>query len=153
MTCRFGSPVEIHVGGNGPLLREAIAASARNFFHENSDLIQGRVLDFTGDYARGECGGYFETVICNGVLQRVGEPENTLRWAVSASLVTGGHALITYPAAGEQDGECDRWRFTRSGMERMLASACLKVLKHELLAMLALGDWRLPLLYGVVAQR
>jgi hypothetical protein len=147
-------------------IRAMDRASIRSFLEEHKAYLKGRVLDFGGEenggIVEGEYfphrpfeqlpGGYHDAVICSQVLGYVDDPEHVLRWAVRANLHPGGHALITYAANGTEDGT-DKWRFTKAGMEQLLKEVSLTVSVHELRAVIAIGEARFPVGYGVVCRK
>lgn len=156
------------LGIGGPV-RSVERASIREFMESHREYLKGRVLDFgagdqpyrdlvEGDYEPHEKderfpSGYYDAVMCNQVLQYVDDPAHVLRWAVRGSLKVGGVALITYPTNWDEVEPSDKWRFTKSGMEQLLKAADLKVLAHELRAVVKVGQFSFPLGYGVVCQK
>jgi SAM-dependent methyltransferase len=150
-------------------IRQIERASIRAFMEKHRQHLGGRVLDFGagtepyrdlvgGDYVAHEAGGnmpggYFDTVICNQVLQYLTDPLNILTWGMYASLRAGGHFLLTYATNWDEVEETDYWRFTKAGMERMLRATGFTVLAHELRAEVVIGHFKFPLGYGVLCTR
>lgn len=153
----------------GDPIRQIERASIRAWMVKHRDLLTGRVLDFgsgdepykdlvAGEYVPHEKDsqgphGYFDAVICNQVLQYVNDPENVLRWAIAASLKRGGHLLLTYATNWDEVEKEDLWRFTKSGMERLLQKCGFTILAHDLRAKVQFGNFSFPLGYGVLCQR
>lgn len=95
----------------------------------------------------------FDTIVCTQVMQYVDNPEWQLvkfrDWLVFPG---GGHLIMTYPTNWDEVEPSDLWRFTKAGMERLLAVLDFDVLKHERRAAVELGGFKFPLGYGVIAR-
>lgn len=160
---------------NNDTVRQLDRASIRNFMVKHREYLKGRVLDFgagkpgtcfqpepyrdlvSGDYVPHEKGdsllvGPFDVVMCNQVLQYLADPLEALQWFRSA-LCEGGHLVMTYATNWDEVEDADLWRFTKAGMERLLALAGFTVVLHERRAEIDLNGFRFPLGYGVVACR
>lgn len=152
----------------GDPIRQIERASIRAFVEKHRELLNGRVLDFgsgdepykdlvSGEYCPHEKGahisGYFDTVLCNQVLQYVEDPYTIIRWAFHASLKRGGHLLLTYASNWDEVENEDLWRFTKQGMEKLLKSAGFTILEHALRAKVQIQNFSFPLGYGVLCQR
>jgi SAM-dependent methyltransferase len=163
---------------SGHTIRELERASIREFMERSREFLKGRVLDFGAgkpgtcqtpqpyrDLVEGEYVPFdkdddlpipyseaFEAVICTQVVQYLPDPERMLT-VMRKYLKPGGHLLLTYPTNWDEVEISDLWRFTKTGMERLLRKAGFQILRHERRASINLGGFRFPLGYGVVAQR
>ena len=146
-------------------------ASIRAFMELHRDKLTGRVLDFgagkqpyrdlcTGEYVPFEKGenmgpdAGFDAIICNQVIEYVKNPRIILRQLWDC-LKDGGHLVLTYPSAWpEVDGDLpDFWRFTKAGINMLLADVSFEVLHHEMRAEVMLNGFQFPLGGGVVARK
>ena len=93
----------------------------------------------------------WDAILCNQVVQYVPRVFLLLR-AFRLSLAEGGHLVLTYPTTWAEVEPEDLHRFTRAGMERLIAAAGLYVERHEERAAIDLGGFRLPLGYGCLAR-
>lgn len=153
---------------NNDTVRRLERSSIRLFMEENRQYLRGRVLDFgagkqpyrdlvEGEYVPLEQGdrwpdGSFDAVMCNQVMQYLGRPRETL-FQICYALKSAGALVMTYPTNWDELEPTDFWRFTRFGMERLLTSVGLEILKHERRAEINLNGFRFPLGYGVIAQK
>jgi hypothetical protein len=151
-------------------IRQIERASIRAFMEAQRGYLRGRVLDFgageepyrdlvTGEYVPLNRGGNdydlqapFTTIMCNQVLQYVDDPKFVL-WKFAEWLQEGGYVVLTYPTNWDEVEASDLWRFTKSGMERLLKAAGFSLLLHERRAEVAFGGFKFPLGYGCVAQK
>lgn len=150
-------------------IRQIERASIRAFMEKHRSYLKGRVMDFgagqqpykdlvDGEYVPYEKdeplpGGYFDAVMCNQVLQYVVDPLHALQWGIRAALRVGGALLLTYPTNWDEVEQTDLWRFTEVGMARMLQNAGFTVVAQERRAEVAIGNFKFPLGYGVVATK
>jgi SAM-dependent methyltransferase len=150
-------------------IRQVERASIYEFMRKYNSYLRGRVLDFgaghqpykslvQGEYCPVDQGdpwpsGRFDAVMCNQVIQYLDEPIERLKWSVMAMLRGDGHLVMTYPTNWDEVESTDYWRFTKSGMEKMLVGVGLTVIHHELRAEVAIGGFKFPLGYGVVAKK
>jgi SAM-dependent methyltransferase len=167
------------VNWNNQTIRELERGSIRAFMEKHQAYLSGRVLDFgsgsepyrdlvSGEYVpfdtyehkimpvggkRGTPqGAEFDAIMCNQVIQYIPDPQGVLI-KFYALLKRGGHLVITFPTNWDEVEPTDFWRFTRKGMERLLSIAGFSPLIVERRAEIALGGFRFPLGYGVVAER
>lgn len=95
--------------------------------------------------------GEYDSIMCNQVMQYLPDPQGTLirfrHW-----LKPDGHLVMSYPTNWDEVEVNDYWRFTRKGMERLLSLAGFMPVTHERRAEIALGGFKFPLGYGVVAK-
>lgn len=147
--------------------------SIREFVTKHQGLLSGRVLDF-GAGKEGTClkpqpyrdlisGQYepwepddkwpvpeYDAILCTQVLQYVPDPALVIHW-FHGWLKDGGHLVMTYPTCWDEVEDSDLWRWTRFGMEKLLAR--FEILHHERRAEIELGGFKFPLGYGVVARK
>lgn len=151
-------------------VRQIERASIRVFMERHRAVLKGRVLDFgagkepyralvKGDYISFDKGqsfpgpyGSFDAVMCNQVIQYVGDPAECLS-ELRSVLRVGGHLLITYPVNWDEVETSDLWRFTKSGMERLLKVAGFEILVHERRAEVRMPGITFPLGYGALCRR
>jgi SAM-dependent methyltransferase len=93
----------------------------------------------------------WQTILCTQVVQYV-EDVPALLASCARALAPGGHLVMTYPTNWDEVEAGDLHRFTKAGMERLLATAGFHVVVHERRAAVEVGDFRFPLGYGVVAR-
>jgi SAM-dependent methyltransferase len=150
-------------------VRRIERASIFAFVAAQKSLLRGRVLDFgsgkqpykslvDGEYVPFEFGDSvlpryeFDAVLCTQVAQYADTPFALVEHLHTA-LKPGGHLVMTYPTNWAEVEVTDLWRFTRHGMTRLLLKAGFEITEHRLRAEVAVGEFRFPLGYGVVAQR
>lgn len=156
---------------NGDEIRGIERQSIRDFMERQRHYLRGRVLDFgagrqpyrdlvEGEYVPHDTGypdssepqGEFDAIMCNQVMQYLPDPLLALR-QFHAWLTPGACLVMTYATNWDEVEPSDLFRFTRKGMEYLLREAGFTVLVHERRAEIALGGFKFPLGYGVVAQR
>ena len=96
-------------------------------------------------------GQVIDTVLCTQVAQYWPDPSLALQY-LHGLITHRGHLVMTYPTTWAEVEEADLWRYTKTGMERLLAEAGFTVTHHVLRADINLGGFKLPLGYGVVAN-
>jgi SAM-dependent methyltransferase len=158
------------------LIRQAEAASIRQFVEAHRDCLRGRVLDFgagkpgtcrqpqpyrdlvdkDAEYLPHDRGDElpkrpFDAILCTQVLQYIEAPRVLLR-IFRYALNRSGRLVLTYPTNWDEVEGGDYWRFTRAGMDWLLREAGFTVQVHERRAEVKLGAFTFPLGYGVVAQ-
>lgn len=75
--------------------------------------------------------GYFDSVICTEVIEHVARPPEVLR-EVGRVLKPGGHLYLSAPQSwGIHYEPHDYWRFTRYGIELLLADEGLRIVSVE----------------------
>lgn len=162
---------------NNETIREMERYSIREFMARHRELLKGAVLDF-GCGVEGTCknpqpyrdlvdGQYFpfdhgmeepaqveqfDAVMVNQVMQYMVDPVGAIL-KFRCWLKPGGYLVMTYPTSWDEVEDTDLWRFTKAGMQMMLSVSGFTVLAHERRAEVALGGFRFPLGYGVVATR
>ena len=150
-------------------VRQVERASIRAFLERHREYLRGRVLDFgageqpyrdlvVGEYVPQEKGdslpqGGFDAVLCTQVLQYLPDVAEWLRSGAWAQLRRGGCLVMTYPTKWDEVEADDFWRFTRMGIEKLLCEAHFQVEVHERRAEVAIGNFKFPLGYGVVARK
>lgn len=159
---------------NHQTIRDLERSSIRDFVKNASanGTLSGRVLDFgagkqgtcrtpqpyrdlvDGDYYPYDLGdprpeGVFDAVLCTQVIQYVKDPQEFI-FELRNYLCDGGSLVMSYPTAWD-DIDSDLFRFTKGGMEYLLARADLTIQKHVRRADIELGGFRFPLGYGVIA--
>lgn len=93
----------------------------------------------------------FDAILCNQVIQYVLDvPEMLVRF--QRMLGGGGVLVMTYPTNWPEVQEADLWRFTKAGMEHLLAEAGFEVLMHEHRASIYESGYEWAFGYGVVAR-
>ena len=158
-------------------IRAMERASIRAFMEQHKEKLKERVLDFgSGEQPYRDLieGDYFpfegseiqlleniaevDTIMCNQVLQYVDVPDFTLQ-VFASHLTPGGHLILTYATNWDEvpndcyhGSHCDRWRFTKKGMEDLLARAGFEVLEHQRRCEVRVGAFTFPIGYGVVAR-
>jgi len=121
------------------------------------DLVDGEYFPIDRSYIDGPslgsilAAGPVDAIMCNQVLQYVERPGQMLA-QFRAWLRPGGHLVMTYPTNWDEVEASDLWRFTRAGMETLLADARLHLVHHERRAAVELNGFCFPLGYGVVAR-
>lgn len=154
-------------------IRQIERHSIRRFMEQHRSYLQGRVLDFgagkpgtchepqpyrdlvDGEYEPYDLGdpaprGLYDTIMCNQVFQYLDNPSETLE-CFYRRLETGGHLVMTYTTNWDEVEAGDFWRFTKSGMEKMLRKVSFAVRVHERRAEVRIGNFKFPLGYGLVA--
>jgi SAM-dependent methyltransferase len=92
----------------------------------------------------------WDTIVCTEVLEYAPEPVRLLRGFRSA-LIPRGQLILTYPTNWPEVEPEDLYRFTRTGMQALLARWTVE--QHEQLGSVQFGDREtLALGYGVVAR-
>jgi SAM-dependent methyltransferase len=109
----------------------------------------------------------FDTILCTQVIQYTDDPVSFIPRLFSL-LKHGGHLVLTYPtnwdevdndcyvSLDQRERYCDRWRFTKLGMEDLLIRSRLRysILHHDLrAAALTVDGFRFPLGYGLIVQK
>lgn len=144
----------------------------RNFVEDNAHLLMGKVLDFGAgkqpykDLVRGEYHAYdphvagmddlsgeYNAILCTQVVQEAVDPKIMLEKIYSHLKNPGGHLIMTYPAAWEEYGGLDSWRFTQTGMARLLSNVGFVIEDHRCIHDIPFDGWALALQYGVVCRR
>lgn len=95
--------------------------------------------------------GDFDTVVSTQVVEYVHDGYRWLRDIRDELLVPGGHLVMTYPTHWPELRD-DLHRYTKIGMEQMLAAAAFTVVRHEERASLPFDGFRLAVGYGVIAK-
>jgi len=154
-------------------IRQIERASIRTFVEKHKHLLTGRVLDFgagkpgtcrqpqpyrdlvAGEYVPIDEGdgmphGMFDAVLFTQVIQYL--PHASLNIQAFDSLKQGGWLVMTYPTAWS-DGDCDLFRFTRTGMAVLLERAGFHVSEHVVRARVMVGSFEFSLGYGVIARK
>jgi hypothetical protein len=152
----------------GADIRQIERASIRSFMERHKGYLIGRVLDYgagkqpysdlvEGDYVPWDKGGEqltgkFNAIMCNQVLEYIGDPRSVLE---DFYLLLGfsGFLVMTYPTCWDEVESDDYWRFTKAGMERLLPSSMFEILVHERRAQISYEGFAFPLGYGLVAQK
>lgn len=93
-------------------------------------------------------GPAYDTILCTQVLQYVVYPRDLLRWFH----VHADTLVMTYPTNWPEVEVADLHRFTKAGMEDMLARVGFDVVVHERRAEARAYDNVFALGYGVVAR-
>jgi len=156
---------------NNDTVRILERASIRKFMEQNRRYLRGRVLDFgagkqpyrdlvDGEYLPIEDGDKFpgrdeafDCIMCNQVMQYITYPELLLRSVFHTYLgERQGHLVMTYPTNWDEVETTDLWRFTKAGMEMLLAKSGFAIVAHERRAEIDLHGFKFPLGYGVIAQ-
>ena len=158
-------------------IRAMERASIRAFMEQHKEKLTGRVLDFGAgeqpyrDLVNGEYVPFegseiqlmesvqvaFDVIMCNQVLQYVDAPDFTIA-TFAAVLKPGGLLILTYATNWDEvpndcyGSHCDRWRFTKKGMEDLLDRAGFEVLEHVRRCEVRVGAFTFPVGYGVVAK-
>lgn len=93
----------------------------------------------------------WDAILCTQVVEYVPNVSDLLsRFGAALSAISGA-LVMTYPTTWpELPG--DLHRFTKLGMEKLLAAQSLIVMRHEMRAALPFDGFELPLGYGVVAR-
>jgi SAM-dependent methyltransferase len=149
-------------------IRQIERLSIRRFMEAHRDKLRGRVLDFgagtqpygdlvDGEYVPLEKGeawpdGPFDAVMCNQVLQYVAFPSTALE-RFFRELKPGGFLVLTYPCCWDEVEPTDLWRFTKVAMSHLVRAECFELLEHERRAEVAIGNFKFPLGYGLVARK
>ena len=157
-------------------IRQVERLSIRRFMEAHRGYLRGRVLDFgsgtqpyrdlvDGEYVpfekgdRWPGGADYDTVICNQVFQYLDAPQEALK-LFHTCLKPGGHLVLTYPACWDEVEKTDLWRFTFQGMENLflrfegwVSERRFTVVEHVRRAEVAVGNFKFPLGYGLVARK
>lgn len=157
-------------------IRAMERASIRAFMGQHKEKLKGRVLDFgageqpyrdmvEGEYVPFDLDGIFpendlfDVIICNQVLQYVPRPIGTLETCNAILQARRGVLILTYATNWDEvpndcyNGvHCDRWRFTKKGMEDLLDRTGFEVLDHQRRCEVRVGAFTFPIGYGVVAR-
>jgi len=104
--------------------------------------------------------GPFDTILCTQVIQYLPDPRRELGWFYQW-LNPGGYLVMTGPTNWEEVEESDLWRFTRSGIRKLVegrvgesGATGFQVLICESRAELDLGGGaKFSLGWGVVARK
>lgn len=137
---------------------------------ENSNYLVGKVLDFGAgnqpyrDLVKGEYCPFdvaysdslleppYDVIMCNQVLEYVPDPRAVIR-DFYLMLKSQGTLVMTYPTLWEEVEPNDYWRFTKSGIEKLLGDNAFIIVKHELRCQLEFEDFNLAIGYGMVAKK
>lgn len=92
----------------------------------------------------------WDVILCTQMLQYVPDPVLLLR-RFHESLQDDGRLILTYATNWPEVEVEDMWRFTKSGMERLMSD--WKIIEHQRIGTLPFGDELLPFGYGLVATR
>lgn len=157
------------------ILRVAEQDSIADFVRENKSYLTGRVLDFgagkpgtcrvpqpyrglvSGAYTPYDVGdpepvGDFDAILCTQAFQYFQYPMVKLtafrEWLARYS----GVLVMTYPTNWPEVETTELFRYTRAGMESLLARASFEIIKHEPRASLMVPPNEFVLGYGVVAR-
>lgn len=163
---------------NPQTIRELERKSIADFVCTNRHLLTGHVLDFgagkpgtcrtpqpyrgmvAGEYTPFDIGdayppGPFDAVLCTQVLQYLGISHShlaVLGW-FEQWLKPQGHLVMTGPTNWEEVEESDFFRFTRSGIRKLLELSGFEVLTLESRAEIDLGGAKFSLGWGVVGRK
>jgi hypothetical protein len=145
-------------------IRAVEKKSIRDFLEEHRKFLNGRVLDFgagecpyrdlvSGEYVPLEKGDAFpqdnfDAVLMTQVAQYLVDPSEVFRRLAHVT----NYFIMTYPTHWEEVESDDWYRYTKSGMERLLQDAGFKILIHESRDFLQFDDFTWNIGYGVVAQ-
>ena len=155
---------------NNDTVRALERRSIRTFMERNRDYLRGRVLDFGAgkqpyrdlvqgkyvplergdDLPSGEEG--FDCIICNQVFQYLEQPSGVLGRFNEWLYPTKGYLVMSYATNWDEVESEDLFRFTKKGMEFLLARSKFEVVAHERRAEINLNGFKFPLGYGVVAR-
>lgn len=94
----------------------------------------------------------WDAIVCTQVLQYVPDPADLLRSLRAALWGRDGHLLLTYPTTWPQVEAADLYRFTRAGVELLLATAGFDVVWHQSRFAFGPRDFELSLGGAVVAR-
>ena len=151
-------------------IREIENESIKKFMESNSQFLKGRVLDFGAgkmpykDLVNGVYVPFdklyseefpldkYDAIMCNQVLQYLLRPDTLLR-EFANWLKPGGYLVMTYPTCWEEVEGDDIYRFTKNGMELLLAANGFEIIKHERRCYLPFEDFNLSIGYGIVARK
>lgn len=156
-------------------IRQMERGSIRAFMEQHKEKLKGRVLDFgageqpyrdlvEGEYVPFDLDGIFpendlfDVIICNQVLQYAPRPVGTLEICNAILQARRGVLILTYATNWDEvpndcyGDHCDRWRFTKKGMEDLLDRAGFEVLDHQRRCEVRVGAFTFPIGYGVVAR-
>ncbi len=155
-------------------------SSIRAYVKEYSSLLVGRVLDFgcghqpyrqyvTGTYYPFDRANYFsetnydeavaklqtlpfDAILCTQVLEYYRNP--LVAVSLFARLLTrGGHLILTGPTNWDEVEKEDLQRLTIHGAVDLLTSCGFEIVNATRRAQVAIGEFRFPLGYGIVARK
>lgn len=157
-------------------IRELERASIRSFVEAQKEyLASGSVLDFgagkpgtcrqpqpyrdlvTGEYSAFDLGdpwpvGPFYAILCTQVIEYMEDPRRELGW-FHQWLVPGGVLVMTGPTNWPEVEESDLWRFTLSGIQRLLKKAGFDIVVAQRRAEIEKGGEKWSLGWGIVARK
>lgn len=93
----------------------------------------------------------WDTILCTQVLQFIPDPPDLLHEMRNA-ILDHGYLVLTYATCWVEQEEGDLFRFTKSGMEYLLATAGFEVVRHEGRGLIDVGGFEFTLGGGVVAR-
>jgi hypothetical protein len=93
----------------------------------------------------------WDTVVTTQVIQYVPDGYRWLRDIRDNLLVLGGHLVMTYPTSWPEIRD-DHRRYTKIGMEQLLAASAFTIVRHEQRAVLPFDGFELALGYGVIGR-
>jgi hypothetical protein len=152
----------------GDTIRQIERASIRTFMETHRAYLKGRVLDFgcgkqpyrdlvEGEYIGINEGdllpeGLFDVVMLNQVSQYLRDPAGTFK-GFARRLRSGGHLVTTWATNWEEIEDADLFRFTLSGMRRVLEDAGFELKAIARRAEVMVGNFKFVLGYGCIAQK
>jgi SAM-dependent methyltransferase len=155
--------------------------SIRAYMERWKHLLKGRVLDFGcgtqpyGDLVQGPNSEYLpfdpgmrgtdgelrsflqqrallDAVMCNQVFQYIVDPRVTL-CEFAGCLKPSGYLVMTYATNWAEVEQEDLHRHTKKGMERLLEHAGFTVVDHTRRCEIQIGEFCVPIGYGIVGRR
>lgn len=156
-------------------IRELERKSIRDFVEAHKEHLTGTVLDFgcgkdgtcrkpqpyrdlvSGEYHGFEPGdrwpvGPFSAILCTQVIQYMENPKRELGW-FHQWLMPGGYLILTGPTNWPEVEDSDLWRFTLSGISRLVASCGFELLDAQRRAEIDEGNEKWSLGWGVLGRR
>lgn len=160
---------------NAVSIRLLERSSIRGYVAQKSGYLKGRVLDYgagkpgtchepqpyrdliQGDYVPFDIGddlpsGEFDAALMTQVIQYLNDPLRALL-QIGSLLKPGGALVTTGPTNWAEVEETDLWRFTKTGIRRLLERAGFRIVDVTQRAEVDVGGFKMSLGWGVVAVK
>lgn len=160
---------------NGLSIRLLERTSIRGYVAQKSCYLKGRVLDYgagkpgtchepqpyrdlvAGEYIAFDIGddlptGEFDAALMTQVIQYLDDPLRTLM-QIRSLLKAEAPLVMTGPTNWAEIEETDLWRFTKTGIRRLLEKAGFRIIDVTQRAEVDCGGFKMSLGWGVVAAK
>lgn len=136
--------------GTAPYRSIVEAAGGEWFGFDRAEFPDNHVGDVGG--ADDEQVPLIDTILCTQVLQYIKYPDGLLSQLPRLFQFLGGHLVLTYSTNWPEAQPEDLHRFTKAGMERLLAEAGFEIIHHESRASFTWNREKFSLGGGVICR-